>query len=197
MDSSRKQTFLLIAGLGNPGREYVNTRHNAGFMILDKLAARKGVAFQASRKWDAEVASCDGVHYCKPSSYMNRSGEPIAAISHFYKVPAGSILVVVDDVALPLGKLRLRTSGSAGGHNGLRSIFEHLGTQEIARLRFGVGAAEGQKTLTDHVLGRFDKAESAVLEEAMGRAVAAIELAQESGMAAAMNTYNQTQENKA
>lgn len=185
-----------MVGLGNPGREYVKTRHNAGFMILDKLAARKGISFQASKKWDAEVASHEGVHFCKPMSYMNRSGEPVAAISHFYKVAANEILVVLDDVALPLGKLRLRTEGSAGGHNGLRSIFEQMGTQEVSRLRFGVGAAEGEKTLTDHVLGRFEKSETTILDESMDRAVAAIELAQESGMQTAMNTYNQKQENK-
>lgn len=197
MDPASQPTIRLIVGLGNPGREYVNTRHNVGFMILDKLASRKGISFQASRKWDAEVALHEGVHYCKPMSYMNRSGEPLMAISHFYKVPASEILVVLDDVALPLGKLRIRKGGSAGGHNGLRSIFEHLGTQEVPRLRFGVGAAEGEKTLTDHVLGRFGKDETAVLEESMDRAVAAIGLARESGIEAAMNTYNQKPENKA
>lgn len=197
MDPASQPTIRLIVGLGNPGREYVNTRHNVGFMILDKLASRKGISFQASRKWDAEVASCGGVHFCKPMSYMNRSGEPLVAMSHFYKIPAGEILVVLDDVALPLGKLRLRQGGSAGGHNGLRSIIGQLGTQEVPRLRFGVGAAEGEKTLTDHVLGRFGREEIAILEESVDRAVAAIGLARESGFETAMNTYNQKPENKA
>ena len=197
MDPARKPTVRLVVGLGNPGREYARTRHNVGFMILDKLVSRKGIAFQSSRKWDAEVASHEGVHFCKPVSYMNRSGEPLAGISQFYKIPAAEILVVLDDVALPLGRLRIRQGGSAGGHNGLRSIFEQLGTQEVPRLRFGVGAAEGEKTLTDHVLGKFGKEEAVVLEESMDRAVAAIELAQESGIEAAMNTYNQKTENKA
>ena len=163
-------------------------------MILDKLAARKGISFQVSKKWDAEMALHDGVHFCKPSSYMNCSGEPVSAISHFYKVPPAEILVVLDDVALPLGKLRLRLEGSAGGHNGLRSIIEQLGTKEIPRLRFGVGAAEGEKTLTDHVLGRFSREEASILDESMDRAVGAIETARESGMQAAMNIYNQTKE---
>jgi len=197
LDPASQPTIRLIVGLGNPGREYVNTRHNVGFMILDKLASRKGISFQASRKWDAEVASHEGVHFCKPMSYMNRSGEPLTAISHFYKVLASEILVVLDDVALPLGKLRIRQGGSAGGHNGLRSIIEQLGTQEVPRLRFGVGAAEGEKTLTDHVLGRFGREETAVLEESVDRAVAAINLARESGIETAMNTYNQKPENKA
>ena len=184
-------------GLGNPGREYADTRHNIGFMILDKLAARKGFTFQSSRKWKAQMASHDGVHYCKPSSYMNLSGEPVSAVAGFYKIPAGEILAVFDDVALPLGKLRLRTGGSAGGHNGLRSIIEHLGTREIPRLRFGIGAAEGadkegaiRPPLTDHVLGRFDKEETATLGESTDRAVAAIEMVCDSGLAAAMNHFN-------
>jgi PTH1 family peptidyl-tRNA hydrolase len=165
-------------------------------MILDQLASRKGASFQSSSKWDADVASHEGVHFCKPSSYMNLSGGPVSAISQFYKVPANEVLVVLDDVALPLGQLRFRAGGSAGGHNGLKSIIEHFGTQEVPRLRFGVGAVEGEKTLSDHVLGRFTKAERPILEESTARAVAAIEAAQESGLQAAMNTYNQTQGTK-
>jgi PTH1 family peptidyl-tRNA hydrolase len=193
VDAIEKPVFRLIVGLGNPGREYAKTRHNVGFMILDKLAARSGVSFQASRKWDAETASHGGVHFCKPTSYMNLSGEPVAAISQFYKVLQNEILVVLDDVALPLGKLRMRLDGSAGGHNGLRSVIEHLGTKSVPRLRVGIGAAEGAKALTDHVLGRFEKSETAALEESLDRAVAAIELAQSSGAQTAMNHFNQTQ----
>ena len=179
-----------MVGLGNPGREYAKTRHNAGFMILDQLAARKGVSFQQSRKWDAELASQGGIHFCKPVSYMNRSGEPVSAISEYYKIAPEEILVVLDDVALPLGKLRMRLGGSAGGHNGLRSIIEHLGTQNVPRLRFGIGAAEGAKALTDHVLGRFDEEEAPILKESLGRFVSAIECALESGVETAMNQYN-------
>ena len=177
-------------GLGNPGREYADTRHNIGFMILDKLAARKGFAFQSSRKWKAQVASHAGIQYCKPMSYMNLSGEPVASLSGFYKIPPAEILAVFDDVALPLGKLRLRASGSHGGQNGMRSIIEHLGTDKVPRLRFGIGAAEGATPLTDHVLGRFDKEETAQLGESIDRAVAAIGMACESGLQTAMNHFN-------
>lgn len=182
--------FRLIVGLGNPGREYADTRHNIGFMILDKLAARKGFAFQPNRKWKAHVASHEGIHYCKPASYMNLSGGPVASISGFYKIPPAEILAVFDDVALPLGKLRLRASGSDGGHNGMGSIIMHFGTDKIPRLRFGIGAAEGATPLTDHVLGRFTKEEAALLGESTDRAVAAIEMACASGMQTAMNHFN-------
>ena len=177
-------------GLGNPGREYADTRHNIGFMILDKLAARKGFAFQSFRKWKAHVASHEGVQYCKPSSYMNLSGEPVAAICGFYKIPPAEVLAVFDDVALPLGKLRLRAGGSGGGHNGIRSIIEHLGTQQVPRLRFGIGAAEGADQLTDYVLGRFSKEEAALLGESTARAADAIEMACASGIQTAMNHFN-------
>ena len=190
MEPATKPVFRLIVGLGNPGREYADTRHNIGFMILDKLAARKGFAFQANRKWKAQIALHEGVHYCKPMSFMNLSGEPVAAISGFYKIPAAEILAVFDDVALPLGKLRLRTGGSDGGHNGMGSIILHLGTEKIPRLRFGIGAAEGATPLNDHVLGRFTHDEAALLGESTDRAVAAIETACKSGMAVAMNQFN-------
>lgn len=192
MDADTKPTFRLIVGLGNPGREYAKTRHNIGFMILNTLAARKGVSFQASRKWDAEMASHEGVHFCKPSSYMNCSGGPVAAIGHFYKVPAHEILVVLDDVALPLAKLRLRLNGSAGGHNGLRSIIGQLGTKDVPRLRFGIGAAEGAVALTDHVLGRFEKDELPALNDGLARAVDAVDFVQQNGLEAAMNRFNGT-----
>lgn len=180
-------SFRLIVGLGNPGREYAATRHNVGFMILDKLAARVGATFKADKNWRADLASHDGVHLCKPQSYMNLSGQPVAAVSQFYKIPAGEILVVLDDAALPLGKLRIRTCGSAGGHNGLQSIIDHVGN--LPRLRIGIGAADGRE-MTDHVLGRFSPDEKPALEETLDRAVAAIEFALQHGATAAMNQYN-------
>ena len=179
--------FRLIVGLGNPGREYVATRHNVGFMTLDKLAAHAGATFKVEKNWRAELASKDGVHFCKPQSYMNLSGQPVAAVSQFYKIPAGEILVVLDDVALPLGKLRIRMSGSAGGHNGLQSIIDHVGA--VPRLRIGIGAADG-RAMTDHVLGHFSKDEKQTLEETLDRAVAAIAFAQQQGAQAAMNQFN-------
>ena len=182
--------FRLIVGLGNPGREYADTRHNIGFMILDKLAARKGFAFQKERKWKAEMAAHAGIHYCKPQSFMNLSGEPVSSIAGFYKIPAAEILAVFDDVALPLGRLRFRPSGSDGGHNGMGSLIMRLGTDKIPRLRFGIGAAEGFTPMTDHVLGRFTKEESALLGESTDRATDAIELACASGLTTAMNRFN-------
>jgi len=130
----------LVAGLGNPGREYQRTRHNVGFMVLDRLAADAQLPWDYSEKWGAAWAKTN-VILIKPATYMNRSGQPLAAIANFYKIAASEILVVLDDFALPLGRLRLRAQGSSGGHNGLESVFEHFGTEEIARLRIGIGAA--------------------------------------------------------
>jgi len=126
---------------------------------------------------------------CKPLSFMNLSGQPVAALSHFYKVEPEQILVVLDDVALPLGKLRLRKNGSAGGHNGLQSILDHLGTREVARLRVGIGAAN-ERTLTGHVLGRFSLGERELLEASLEKAVQSINYAQMNGLQAAMNQFN-------
>jgi PTH1 family peptidyl-tRNA hydrolase len=178
----------LIVGLGNPGQEYRDTRHNVGFMILDRLASREGAPFRRERKWKAEVAQFGETLLCKPLTFMNLSGESVRPLSSFYKVEPAEILVVLDDMALPLGRLRIRHSGSAGGHNGLKSIFEHFGTQAIPRLRVGIGAA--QAGAIDHVLGRFALDEAAPLEQSLARAVDAIDCARSQGLAAAMNAYN-------
>ena len=135
--------FRLIVGLGNPGKEYRDTRHNVGFMILDRLAARERAEFRTEKHWQAEVARTGDTLLCKPLTYMNLSGEAARAIGQFYKIEPAQTLVVLDDMALPLGKLRLRESGSAGGHNGLQSLIDCLGTQAIPRLRVGIGAAPG------------------------------------------------------
>ena len=137
----RAVSFRLIVGLGNPGREYERTRHNVGFMVLDKLASRSGAAWRTEKDWKAEVAAAEGVVYCKPSSYMNLSGAPVNAVARFYKTGPAQTLVVYDDMALPLGKLRFRSGGSAGGHNGMASVIERLGTPEVPRLRIGIGNA--------------------------------------------------------
>jgi peptidyl-tRNA hydrolase, PTH1 family len=183
-------SFRLIVGLGNPGRDYADTRHNVGFMVLDRLAASAKASFRLEKKWQAEVAALGDVWLCKPQTYMNLSGESTGALSHFYKIEPARVLVVLDDMALPLGRLRLRESGSAGGHNGLASIIEHLGTPAIPRLRVGIGAAQ-PGSATGHVLGRFASAERAALDESLARATEAIEFAQSQGFAAAMNRYNQ------
>jgi len=160
-------------------------------MILDLLAKKSGVQFRREAKWNAEVASCaDGVLLCKPGSFMNLSGEPVAAVSRFYKIAPAETLAIFDDAALPLGKLRLRASGSAGGHNGLQSILNHLGAGEnVPRLRVGIGGAPGSG-MVSHVLGRFTREEEAALSESLARAVDAIHFAQVHGLAAAMNRFN-------
>lgn len=187
MSSSHEPFFRLIAGLGNPGREYEETRHNAGFMIMDRLAQRAGIPFRNEPKWDAAVAAADGVILCKPQSFMNVSGEPLAAVGRFYKIPAEQMLAIFDDVALPLGKIRIRESGSAGGHNGMKSILQHVG--DIPRLRVGIGAADGQPMI-QHVLSKFSKEEKPLLQEAIERAVQAVDCLCREGIAAAMNQFN-------
>ncbi len=189
MDAETAPLFRLIVGLGNPGREYGQTRHNVGFMILDRLAQRAAIPFRHESKWDADIAARAGVTLCKPLSYMNQSGQPVAELSRFYKIGPRETLIVLDDVALPLGKLRLRPGGSAGGHNGLQSILDHLGTEEVPRLRVGIGAAEG-RTLVHHVLGRFSGEETETLEESLARAADAIDFAQQHGIDAARNRFN-------
>lgn len=182
----------LIVGLGNPGREYAETRHNVGFMVLDRLAAAAGAIFRTERKWQAEFATArvggSDVWLCKPQTYMNLSGESVSAITGFYKVEPSDVLVVLDDLALPLGRLRLRESGSSGGQNGLKNILLHLGTQEVPRIRIGIGSGGDA---SGHVLGKFSPAEHPAADEAIAAAVEAVEFVQRQGFAAAMNRYNQ------
>ena len=158
-------------------------------MIVDQLAKQESASFRHEKKWGAELAMAGNALLCKPLSFMNLSGGPVAALSQFYKVEPEQVLVVLDDVALPLGKLRLRKDGSAGGHNGLKSILEHLGTREVPRLRFGIGAAS-ERALTGHVLGRFAPQERELLGASLGQAVNAINYAQINGLNAAMNQFN-------
>ena len=194
MEPENQPTFRLLVGLGNPGREYEKTRHNVGFMILDRLASRAGAGFSLQKNWRAEIATQGRTVFCKPQSYMNLSGEPLAAVSRFYKIPANEILVVLDDVALPLGRLRLRPGGSSGGHNGLQSVIDQVG--DVPRLRVGIGAANNASNggMTGHVLGRFTAEEAPALEESLARAVEAIDFACGNGIEAAMNKFNQQKE---
>jgi PTH1 family peptidyl-tRNA hydrolase len=181
--------FRLIVGLGNPGREYVDTRHNVGFMIVDRLAAAAAAEFRLEKGWKSQLARTGPVYLCKPQTYMNLSGEAVRALGDFYKIAPEQMLIVLDDMALPLGKLRLRPSGSAGGHNGLKSVIEQLGTQEIPRLRVGIGAAHPGGAI-GHVLGRFAPEELDAFEQTLTASVEAIQTAQHLGLAAAMNAYN-------
>ncbi len=182
-------TFRLLVGLGNPGREYSGTRHNVGFMVLDRLAAAMGAAFRAEKKWQADAVQTHGVWLLKPQTYMNLSGESVSALARFYQIDPARVLVVLDDMALPLGRLRLRERGSHGGHNGLRSLLDHLGTQDVPRLRVGIGSSEPGAAV-GHVLGRFALDERPLVEQSLDRAVEAVRFAQENDLPSAMNKFN-------
>jgi PTH1 family peptidyl-tRNA hydrolase len=183
----------LIAGLGNPGSEYAATRHNVGFMVVDQLAAQCGSTWERSTKWDALSAKCGDVLLVKPLSFMNRSGHPVFTIAQFYKIVPQEILVVLDDLALTLGRLRLRISGGPGGHNGLESIIMQFGTEEIPRLRIGIGAAPPEGAV-DYVLSRFFEEEKSLIRSTINRAVEAVKCAIDNGVVSAMNTFNKTEE---
>jgi len=183
----------LIAGLGNPGREYEQTRHNVGFLVADRLAAQFGSTWEKSSKWGAISAKCGEVILVKPMTYMNRSGEPLGAIGQFYKIEPPEILIVLDDLALPLGRLRLRARGGAGGHNGLESILARFGTEEIPRLRIGIGAAPRDDPV-DYVLSRFFDEEEVLVASTIGRATEAVKWAIDKGLVSAMNNFNQAEE---
>jgi PTH1 family peptidyl-tRNA hydrolase len=181
----------VIVGLGNPGPRYTGTRHNVGFDVVDLLA--KGVGTSPfRRRFQAELAEFADrdttVLLAKPATFMNLSGASVRQVLDFYKLPAGDLLVVCDDIALPLGKLRVRAKGSHGGHNGLRNIQDHLGSPEYARLRVGVGAPPDEAE--DYVLGRFRPGERPAIAEAVGRAAEAALVWVREGIAACMNRYN-------
>jgi PTH1 family peptidyl-tRNA hydrolase len=182
----------LVAGLGNPGREYQRTRHNIGFMVLDRLAADAQLPWDYSEKWRAGWAKSE-IIMVKPATFMNRSGEAVAAVANFYKIAAEQVLVVLDDLALPLGRLRVRTQGSSGGHNGLESVIEHFGTEAVPRLRIGIGAAPSRGAV-DYVLGRFFEEEKPHLDATIQRAAEAVKCAVDKGLFAAMNVFNQPPE---
>jgi peptidyl-tRNA hydrolase, PTH1 family len=179
----------LVAGLGNPGQQYAHTRHNVGFMVLDRLAELEGRAFSSEPAWGSTWVRWDEIFLVKPLTYMNRSGEALAPFARYYKIVPDQILVVVDDVALPLGRLRLRGSGSDGGHNGLKSIIASLG-ENFMRLRIGIGSTGGGDEMLDHVLGEFAEVETALAQTAISRAVEAIRHLAREGLTSAMNHYN-------
>ena len=185
----------LIVGLGNPGREYADTRHNVGFMVVDAVASRRAAAFalapaQVPETLVAKVFDEPRFLLAKPLTFMNRSGDAVAALARYYGVETADVLVVVDDVALPFGRLRARVRGSAGGHNGLRSIIDRLGTDQFARLRVGVGRGDARRDLADHVLSKFDAPERTALEAFIGRAADAAEMFAAEGIDRVMNAYN-------
>ena len=182
-----------LAGLGNPGPEYTGTRHNIGFMVIDQLAAQLGLAWEKSTKWDAVTSKQGDLVLTKPMSFMNRSGYPLVAIAQFYKIAPSEILVVLDDFALPLGRIRIRAGGGTGGHNGLDSVIMQFGTEEIPRLRIGIGAAPAAGSV-DYVLGGFFEEERTLVKSTIERSIEAIKCAVDNGVVAAMNTFNKVEE---
>src|SRR5438445_457864 len=161
----------LIVGLGNPGAEYARTRHNAGFQLVERLAERWGTPWAYEKKFNARVARAERggrvALLCQPQTYMNSSGEAVGAAAQFYRVPLSRLVVVMDDADLPLGELRLRPGGSSGGHHGLESIEQHLGSRQYARLRVGIGRQGGEREITGHVLGRFSSTEAALMDKVL------------------------------
>jgi PTH1 family peptidyl-tRNA hydrolase len=185
----------FIVGLGNPGPEYRDTRHNIGFMVADELQRRHHLAWAAapSQVPDALVAKKYGAPpwlVAKPLTFMNLSGEAVAALVRYFDVAGEDLLVVVDDIDLPFGRLRARARGSGGTHNGLRSIVDRLGTREFPRLRLGVGRGDARRDLADHVLARFEPGERAELDGFITRAADAAEMFTAEGIDKVMNTYN-------
>ena len=190
------ENLHLIVGLGNPGAEYAKTRHNAGFTLVEILAARWQADWANERKFKARLARTErnGVRVllCQPQTFMNLSGETVGALVNFYQLlpPWAGLLVVVDDADLPLGEIRLRAGGGNGGHHGLESVGQHLGTDDFARLRLGIGRADGAREITGHVLGRFDAAEAALMEKVLDRAAGQVECWLAAGIEKAMNQFN-------
>jgi peptidyl-tRNA hydrolase, PTH1 family len=182
----------LIVGLGNPGAQYKGTRHNIGFAVIDEIARRAAVGFESApaeaviAKWRRPEG---GALLAKPLTFMNLSGQAVGEIARYFKVDVPDVLIVVDEAQLPLGRLRARARGSAGGHNGLKSVIAHLG-DDFSRLRIGVGRGEQQRDLADHVLSRFEKEEAAEVERMTTRAADAAEMFITSGIEAVMNAFN-------
>jgi PTH1 family peptidyl-tRNA hydrolase len=182
----------LIVGLGNPGPAYAGTRHNVGFKTVDRLAEPLHLTF--ARRFEAELAEgqigAERILLAKPQTFMNLSGRPVRQILDFYKLPVADLLVICDDVNLPLGQLRFRRGGSAGGHNGLKDIERHLGRRDYARLRLGVGGPDVDQEMADHVLARFRPGERAAAETLIADAADAVHVWLSAGLEAAMNQYN-------
>ena len=185
--------MYIIAGLGNPGGKYDNTRHNAGFRVMDILADRMGILVEEKKHkalCGRGVLEGQKVILLKPQTFMNLSGESLRAAMDYYKLTPEEVIVIYDDVSLDPGQLRIRLKGSAGGHNGIKSIIAHLGTQEFPRIKVGVGAKPPRMDLADYVLGHFSKEEQETMEEAGREAAAAVVMMLTDGPERAMNHFN-------
>lgn len=196
MLAPRMENVHLIVGLGNPGKEYAKTRHNAGFLLVENLVEHWRVDWRSEKRFQARVAKIERnerrIFLCEPQTFMNASGEAVGALVRFYNVPLKHLLVVMDDADLPLGTIRLRANGSSGGHHGLESIEQHLGTRGFARLKIGIGRAEGAREITDHVLGKFRIDEKSLVEKVLETASGQIECWLDDGIEKAMNQFNGT-----
>jgi PTH1 family peptidyl-tRNA hydrolase len=190
------ENLHLIVGLGNPGAEYARTRHNAGFLVVERLAERWQAGWTYEKRFNARVARAErgGLRLllCEPQTYMNSSGDAVGPLMAFYRLSHGRLLVVVDDADLPLGELRLRPRGSSGGHHGLESIEQHLGTRDFARLRIGIGRTAGAREITGYVLGRFGPAEATTAEQVISVACDQAECWLTAGIQKAMSQFNGT-----
>ena len=185
--------WYLIVGLGNPGKDYDGTRHNVGFRVADELARRNALAFgKTERKAQTASGVVRGkkVILAKPQTYMNLSGEAVRSLVDFYKVEEGHILVVADDLDIPLGTVRLRKSGGAGGQNGIKSVIQHLGTQDFSRLRFGIGRPPGKMQARDYVLSPFKSDDAILAAQVVDRAADAVETWLLEGIEMAMTRHN-------
>ena len=188
-----EETYLIV-GLGNPGKGYADTRHNVGFMVLDRLAKRQGAGWEVNKKFAAHLAKArqesNTVFLCKPQGYMNLSGQSVVPLAKFYQIPFGQIMVVVDDLDLPLGAIRMRPGGGTGGHRGLDSIQGLLGKDDFARLRLGIGRPEPDRDVSGFVLGKFAEAETGLLERVLETAADQLACWMLQGTQQAMNNYN-------
>lgn len=188
-----RQNMYIIAGLGNPESKYDKTRHNIGFRLIDELAARNGITF-SDRKHNGLVGkgiiSGEKVILLKPLTYMNLSGECVGPAADYYKVEPENVIILFDDISLDVGRIRIRKKGSAGGHNGIKSIIAHLGSENFPRLKFGVGDKPKEMDLADYVLGRFSSQDEVTVSEGIKRACEAVECMIGEGCDAAMNKYN-------
>ncbi|KAB2647854.1 MAG: aminoacyl-tRNA hydrolase [Verrucomicrobia bacterium] len=188
------EDLYLIVGLGNPGGEYSKTRHNAGFMLVQMLANRWRAGWNNEKRFQSRIAKTemDGKRsvLCEPQTFMNLSGEAVGALVKFYQLPQSKLIVVVDDADLPLGEIRLRPSGSSGGHHGLESIEQHLGSREYARLRIGIGRKDSRREISGHVLGKLSDPEMVLMEKILTRASDQVETWLKHGLQKAMSQFN-------
>jgi peptidyl-tRNA hydrolase, PTH1 family len=188
------ENLHLIVGLGNPGGDYARTRHNAGFLVAERLAERWRASWNYDKKFNARLAraerSSQRVLLCEPQTYMNASGEAVGAVAAYYQVPRTRLVVLVDDADLPLGELRLRPGGSSGGHHGLESVEQHLGTRDYARLRIGIGRQDGARDITGYVLGRFNSTEAVLVDKILTVASDQVETWLDAGIQKAMSQFN-------